>query len=178
MKKLIVFIFTLFLIGCTMKDAIYTSNIISLTSQAIANQNTVEKYIREYAFLFNDEEKYFLAETSIKIASFRQRIIKEYNASSAESAKDLNVFLADYRTVKRYYKTAIKIVEKKLPEMPVLTAMEIENQIEIVRALDSNVEALLSQDKDGINKKEVVTALVNILSVVAKITMAATFKTI
>lgn len=169
--KILHVIFVLLLTGCSFSTAIYTSNIVAMSSEAMANHIIVEQHLRSNANVFTQDEKEFLNRTSSRVIAIRDKIASIYYSKGVDGLASGGELLVQYKQLRAYYMVAITVVEAKLIELPPTAVPDIKRQILLVKEIDSNIESLLVAEE---NNAKAIEAIINVLSIVAKITIAST----
>lgn len=170
MKKLLILVLLLALSGCAFNTTVYTSNIVSMSAEAMANHVIVERHLYQNLDVFTDDEREFLSNTSDRIIAIRDKIASIYYTNGMDGLKQGGELLIQYKQLKSYYMIAVTVVEAKLIQLSPEAIPDIQRQILLVKGIDKNIELLLLAED---NNAKAVEAIINVLSIVARLTVTA-----
>jgi len=170
MNLIRIIVLSFMLSACSVFELQNATSVSLLAAQAINQYPIVEQRLREDTGLFTSWEKNRLNSTARQVVLLRDSMQQVYDADGFNSLVAGGDLLVGYQDLRLLYKEAIEIVEDKLVYMDVVAAMDVGWHIKTVRKLDREVQKLLAADQD---RQEALKATIDVLTVVAKIALAA-----
>lgn len=169
-KMLFLSLCFVFLSACSFNKAIHATNVASLATQATNQYPMVEYQIKKHSYLFSEQEKAVLRTTAQQVLLSRTAILQLYASEGIESLVLGSDLLGAYQRLRVHYIEAIRIIKNKGQEMSDQARLDINIHYNIVKSLDSSIQALITKDS---RQEEAVQTAVNLMGLVARLAMAA-----
>lgn len=174
MKRVIaVCLLTLSLFGCNLvPEKVYTTaNVVTLFEQANLNHDKVVKILFDNVDKFSVEELEVLENSYYEIESNRSSLALSLKEGVVETLVSSGQAIKQYNHIRQYYGDAILIVESKLDDFTLREKIAVARQINTTKRLDEEIGRLLSSP-DGADQREGFSAMVNLLTLFAKVLLA------
>ena len=156
---LLTILLVIILSGCSGFSKQSEQNVRTLVLQAVEDYPKVEAVLMSDVGLFDDNERALLRHLAYEI---RKELA---NVGKAQEAP-----LEAYQRLKAEYIKAIYLVEAKMPYMTPQAATEVQKHINLVRAIDIQIQAMLRASAD---RDLVIQDIIGIATVVIKLALAA-----